>query len=171
MFFGDWLERREMLSPNKVALIDAVPSTSERSGPGAGQDNQPINIIVSWGIRPDDVIPLNMPLFHTGRLNVLPTPLVHLGGTSIVCAGFDIDQLFYQVENLGVTFFLGVPAMLLMMIQQPRWESLDLSSVRLVMSGGGTCPTVVFEACWDKGGEFKAGYGLTEAGRQHLPAA
>ena len=24
MFFGDWLRRREMLWPNKVALIDAV---------------------------------------------------------------------------------------------------------------------------------------------------
>ena len=24
MFFGDWLKRREMLSPNKVALVDAV---------------------------------------------------------------------------------------------------------------------------------------------------
>ena len=30
MFYGDWLQRREMLSPNKVALIDAV------------NDNQPI---------------------------------------------------------------------------------------------------------------------------------
>jgi fatty-acyl-CoA synthase len=24
MFFGDWLQRREQLSPNKVALIDAI---------------------------------------------------------------------------------------------------------------------------------------------------
>ncbi len=30
MFFGEWLQRREMLSPNKVALIDAI------------NDNQPI---------------------------------------------------------------------------------------------------------------------------------
>jgi len=123
-----------------------------------------VNTIVSWGMRPNDVVPLNSPLFHTGGLNVLTTPLVHLGGTSIVCAGFDIDQLFDQVENLGVTFFFGVPAMFLVMIQHPRWESLDLSNARLVMSGGGTCPTVVFEAFWKKGVEFKTGYGLTEAG-------
>ncbi len=24
MFFGDWLQRRERLSPNKVALIDTI---------------------------------------------------------------------------------------------------------------------------------------------------
>jgi len=40
MFFGDWLQRREMLSPNKIALIDAI------------NDNPPITyregIIASW---------------------------------------------------------------------------------------------------------------------------
>jgi len=122
------------------------------------------NTIVSWGLRPDDVIPQYMPFFHTGGLNVLTTPLVHMGGTSIVCAGFEIDQLFDQVEELGVTFFFAVPTMFLMMIQHPRWESLDLSNVHLVMAGGGTCLTVVFEAFWEKGVEFKTGYGLTEAG-------
>ena len=123
-----------------------------------------VNTIVSWGLRPDDVVPFNSPLFHTGGLNVLTTPLVHLGGTNIVCAGFDIDQLFDQIENLGVTFFFGVPVMLLAIIQHPRWESLDLSNVRLVMSCGGTCPSVVFEAFWEKGVEFRTGYGLTGAG-------
>lgn len=123
-----------------------------------------VNTIVSWGLRPDDVIPQYMPFFHTGGLNCLTLPLVHLGGTSIICAGFDIDQLFDQIENLGVTFFFGVPAMLLAIIQHPRWESLNLSNVRLVMSGGGSCPTVIYEAFWEKGVEFKEGYGLTEAG-------
>jgi fatty-acyl-CoA synthase len=123
-----------------------------------------VNTIVSWGLRPDDVIPQYMPFFHAGGLNVLTTPLVHLGATSIVCASFDIDQLFDQVEQLGVTFFFAVPTMFLTMIQHPRWESVDLSNVRLVMAGGGTCPTVVYEAFWEKGAEFKVGYGLTEAG-------
>jgi fatty-acyl-CoA synthase len=122
------------------------------------------NTIVSWGLRPDDVVPQYMPFFHTGGLNVLTVPLVHLGATNIICAGFDIDQLFDQVANLGVTFFFAVPAMFLAMIQHPRWASLELSQVRLVMSGGGTCPSVVFEAFWEKGIEFKTGYGLTEAG-------
>jgi len=123
-----------------------------------------VNTIVSWGLRSDDVIPQYMPFFHTGGLNVLTTPLVHIGGTSIVCAGFDIDQLFDQIESLAVTFFFAVPTMFLMMIQHPRWESLDLSNVRLVMAGGGACPAVAYEAFWEKGVEFKCGYGLTEAG-------
>jgi fatty-acyl-CoA synthase len=123
-----------------------------------------VNTIVSWGLRPDDVVPQYMPFFHTGGLNVLTTPLVHQGGTNIVCASFDIDQLFDQIEKLGVTFLFAVPTLFLMMIQHPRWESLDLSNVRLVMAGGGACPAVVCEAFWSKGVEFKSGYGLTEAG-------
>ena len=123
-----------------------------------------VNTIVSWGLSPDDVIPQYMPFFHTGGLHVLTTPLVYLGGTNIVSAGFDIDQLFDQIERMGVTFFFAVPTMFLMMIQHPRWESLDLSGVRLVMAGGGACPAVVNEAFWEKGVEFKSGYGLTEAG-------
>jgi fatty-acyl-CoA synthase len=123
-----------------------------------------VNTIVSWGLRPDDVVPQYMPFFHTGGLNVLTLPLVHLGATNIVCGGFDIDQIFDQIEALGVTFFFAVPAMFLAMIQHPRWESLDLSKVRLVMAGGGACPAVVYEAFWNKGVEFKSGYGLTEAG-------
>lgn len=123
-----------------------------------------VNTIVSWGLRPDDVTPLNTPLFHTGGLNVLTTPLVYLGGTSIVCEGFDVDQLFDQIEQLGVTVFFAIPTMFLLMIQHPRWESLDLSNVRFVIAGGGACPTVVYEAFWAKGVEFKSGYGLTEAG-------
>jgi fatty-acyl-CoA synthase len=123
-----------------------------------------VNTIVSWGLGPDDVVPLNMPLFHTGGMNVLTMPLVYVGGASIVCAAFDVEQLFEQIEKLGVTFFFTVPAGFLMMLQHPRWDAADLSNLRLVMSGGGTCPPVVYEAFWAKGVEFKGGYGLTEAG-------
>jgi fatty-acyl-CoA synthase len=91
-------------------------------------------------------------------------PIVYIGGTTILCKGFDVNQLFDQIEHLGITFFFGVPVMLLAMIQHPRWDSLDLSKVRLVMAGGGNCPKVVYEAFWKKGVEFKEGYGLTEAG-------
>jgi fatty-acyl-CoA synthase len=123
-----------------------------------------INTVMSWGLRPDDIVPHFMPMFHTGGINVMMLPLVHIGGTTIICRDFNVDQLFDQIEQLRVTFFFGVPAMLLMMIQHPRWESVDLSKVRLVMAGGGNCPSVVYEAFQEKGIEFKEGYGLTEAG-------
>lgn len=123
-----------------------------------------VNTIVSWGLTPDDVTILNAPLFHTGGLNVFTAPLVYIGGTSIVCKGFDPDQVFDLIRDGGVTVFFGVPTMFIMLQQHPRWEKTDFSRLKIVISGGAPCPMPVFEKFWVRGVNFKTGYGLTEAG-------
>ncbi|MGQ9803468.1 MAG: acyl-CoA synthetase [Anaerolineae bacterium] len=123
-----------------------------------------VNTIVSWGLTPDDVAILNAPLFHTGGLNVFTAPLVYIGGTSIVCKGFAPDQVFDLIRDAGVTLFFGVPTMFIMLQQHPRWEEADFSRLKIVISGGAPCPLPVFERFWERGVDFKTGYGLTEAG-------
>lgn len=123
-----------------------------------------INTIISWGLSPDDVTILNSPLFHTGGLNVFTAPLVYLGGASIVCREFDLEQTFDLLEHGGVTIWFGVPTMFVMMQNHPRWEQADFSRLRILISGGAPCPLPVFERFWAKGVDFKTGYGLTEAG-------
>lgn len=123
-----------------------------------------VNTVVSWGLTPDDVAILNAPLFHTGGLNVFTAPLVYIGGTSIVCQGFDPDQVFDLIRDAGVTLFFGVPTMFIVLQQHPRWEEADFSRLKLVISGGAPCPMPVFEKFWERGVAFKTGYGLTEAG-------
>lgn len=123
-----------------------------------------VNTIVSWGLIPDDVTILNSPLFHTGGLNVFTAPLVYLGGTSIVCREFNLEQTFDLLENGGVTVWFGVPTMFVMMQNHPRWEKADFSRMRTLISGGAPCPVKVFERFWEKGVDFRTGYGLTEAG-------
>ncbi|MBU0704004.1 MAG: AMP-binding protein, partial [Chloroflexi bacterium] len=123
-----------------------------------------VNTVVSWGLTPDDVTILNTPLFHTGGLNVFTAPLVYIGGTSIVCRDFDPDQVFDLVRDAGVTLFFGVPTMFILLQQHPRWEEADFSPLKLVISGGAPCPMPVFEKFWERGVDFKTGYGLTEAG-------
>jgi fatty-acyl-CoA synthase len=122
------------------------------------------NTVMSWGLTPDDVAILNSPLFHIGGLNVFTLPLIHIGGTSLLCAGFDVDQVFDLVASGEVTLFFGVPTMFIMMQNHPRWPSADFSHCKLVISGGAPCPLPVFERFWEKGVDFKTGYGLTEAG-------
>jgi fatty-acyl-CoA synthase len=123
-----------------------------------------INTVASWGIRPDDVAILNAPMFHTGGLNVFTAPLVHSGGTSIVCRGFDPNQVYDLLQNANVTLLFGVPTMFLALQEHPRWATADFSRLRLVISGGAPCPSVVYERFWERGIPFKSGYGLTEAG-------
>lgn len=123
-----------------------------------------VNTVTGWGLRPDDVTILNAPLFHTGGLNVFTAPLVQIGGASIVCRGFDADQVFDLVESGGVTLLFGVPTMFLALVRHPRWPSADLSRLRLILSGGAPCPPSVFQAFFERGLDFRTGYGLTEAG-------
>jgi fatty-acyl-CoA synthase len=123
-----------------------------------------INSVMSWGLTPDDRTFLNMPLFHTGGLNVLTAPLVHIGGTSIVCRGVDLDQVFDLIADHGITIYFGVPTMFIAQQEHPRWAAADFSRLRWVVSGGAPCPPPVYEPFWAKGVDFKMGYGLTESG-------
>jgi fatty-acyl-CoA synthase len=123
-----------------------------------------INTVMSWGLMPDDVTILNAPLFHTGGLNVFTAPLVQIGGTSIVCRAFDTDQVFDLIRDAGVTIYFGVPTMFTAMQQHPRWETADFSRLRMLLSGGAPCPLPIFQRFWERGVDFKTGYGLTEAG-------
>lgn len=122
------------------------------------------NTVMSWGLDQTDVAILNAPLFHTGGLNVFTLPLIHIGGRSIVCKTFDVDQVFDLATNGGATVFFGVPTMFVMMQGHPRWSEADFSRLKIVISGGAPCPLPVFEKFWAKDVDFKTGYGLTEAG-------
>jgi fatty-acyl-CoA synthase len=123
-----------------------------------------VNTVAGWGLRPDDVTILNLPLFHTGGLHVFTTPLVHIGGCSIVCKSVNVDQIYDLLQNHGITLFLGVPTVFMMLQEHPRWAEADFSHCRIVISGGASCPLPVFERFFAKGVAFKTGYGLTEAG-------
>ena len=123
-----------------------------------------VNTVVSWGLTADDVAILNSPLFHSGGLNVFTAPLVYAGGTSIVCREFDADQLFDLLRDSRVTLLFGVPTMFIMLQAHPRWKEADFGQLEIVISGGAPCPMPVFEKFWQRGVDFKTGYGLTEAG-------
>jgi fatty-acyl-CoA synthase len=127
----------------------------------------------SWGLDASDVALLNAPLFHTGGLNVFTTPLVYVGGASVVCRGFDVAQVFDLVESGRVNLLFGVPTMFLEMQRHPRFEQVDFRRLKLLISGGAPCPPPVFERFFARGVDFRTGYGLTEAGPNNfwLPAA
>jgi fatty-acyl-CoA synthase len=122
-----------------------------------------VNTITSWGITANHVAPLQLPFFHIGGPNIFMVPLVHVGGTTILCKGFDIDESYDLIERGGITHYVAVPTMYQMLQAHPRWDTVDFSNMALVISGGAPCPVPIMEKFWDKGVDFKMGYGLTEA--------
>jgi fatty-acyl-CoA synthase len=122
-----------------------------------------INTITSWGINDRHKAAIQLPFFHIGGPNIFMVPLVHAGGTTILCSGFDPDETFDLVENAGITHYVAVPTMFQVLQEHLKWEQADFSKLELVMSGGAPCPVPVMEKFWDRGVDFKMGYGLTEA--------
>jgi fatty-acyl-CoA synthase len=50
-----------------------------------------------------------------------------------------------------------------MLQEHPRWDEADFTKLELVISGGAPCPIPIMEKFWERGVDFKMGYGLTEA--------
>ena len=123
-----------------------------------------VNTVISWGLDSNDIVILNAPLFHTGGLNVFMMPLVYVGGSSILCHSFDPDQVFDLIATSEATLLFGVPTIFVMLQQHPRWQRANFSRFKIVISGGAPCPLPVCQKFWNKGIDFKLGYGLTEAG-------
>ena len=131
-----------------------------------------INTVTSWGLNAGHKAALQLPFFHIGGPNIFMAPLVHVGGTTVLCRGFDPDETFDLVEHSGITHYVGVPTMFQMLQEHPRWHEADFTRLELVISGGAPCPLPIMEKFWDRGVDFKMGYGLTEASGNNfwLPA-
>ena len=122
------------------------------------------NTAASWQLRPDDVSPIFTPLYHAGGLCVFLVPLFTIGGTLILHRGFDAAEVWRVIEQERCTIVLGVPTIYKLLMDDPGFETADLSSVRELVSGGAPLPAYLVEAYQNRGVPLRQGYGLTEVG-------
>jgi len=163
---GDPVERPEMSMDDPWGIYYTGGTTGIPKGAILTHGNitwNSVNTISSWGLHGGHIAPLQLPFFHVGGPNIFLMPLVHTGGKTVLCEGFDLDETFDLIESGGLTHYVAVPTMYQMMQAHPRWEDADFSRLELVISGGAPCPLPVMEKFWERGIDFKMGYGLTEA--------
>ena len=122
------------------------------------------NTVVGWQLRVDDVSPIFTPLYHAGGLGAFLVPIVTIGGTLVLHRGFDAGEVWRTIEDEGCTVVLGVPTIFKLLMEDPGFETADLSRLRWLISGGAPLPTYLIEAYQRRGVVFKQGYGLTEVG-------
>lgn len=122
------------------------------------------NTAVSWQLREDDVSPVFTPLYHAGGLGAFLMPIIAIGGTVVLHAGFDPDEIWRTVEAERCTVVLGVPTIWKLLLEAPCFSAANLESVRWLISGGAPLPLYLIEAYQERGIVFKQGYGLTEVG-------
>ncbi len=117
--------------------------------------------LLAWALGAEDVALVDAPLFHTGGLNVLATPLLYAGGTVVVAPRFDAERSGALLVDHGCTVSFGVPTMLERFVAN---GIVDRSKVRLWVTGGAPCPHSLLDAFAKKGVGLVQGFGMTECG-------
>lgn len=103
-----------------------------------------------------------IPLFHVNGWGT-PQSLTAAGGTHVMMRKFDPGEALRLVEEERVTRFYAVPTMLNMILNHPDTATRDLSSLDVVITGGGpTPPDMVRQGEEILGCDIVGGYGLSE---------
>jgi fatty-acyl-CoA synthase len=105
-----------------------------------------------------------MPLFHTAGCGLCILGSVQYGHRIILPRIFDPAVANLIVEREGVNFALGVPTMLIMMLEADAVQPRNLESVRVASSGGSMVPPELIRRVTTRYGcGFSTVYGQTEA--------
>ncbi|TLS38273.1 acyl-CoA synthetase [Pseudalkalibacillus caeni] len=123
-----------------------------------------INTITSWSLTSSDATLTYLPMFHTGGLNALSMPVLHVGGKVIIGRKFNPEEAIQRINNEKCTVILLVPTMYHSLINSEAFQQSAFPTMHTFLSGGAPCSYTIYQAFNKKGLLFKEGYGLTEAG-------
>lgn len=170
--------------------LEAGPAHGPVAGPGAGAEDpwmllytsgssgrpkgaliphrqahwNAVNTVLACDLGRDDSTLTVTPLFHTGGLNCLTTPLFFRGGRVVLTPGFDPAQTLGLIAAERITLLMGVPTLYQLLLDDPASAHTDLSSVRDALSGGAPLGAPLLERYLDRGIPLRQGFGMTECG-------
>ncbi|MEY9964253.1 long-chain acyl-CoA synthetase [Streptacidiphilus sp. MAP12-16] len=112
---------------------------------------------------PDDVLFGGLPLFHAFGQTCALNAAVAAGAALTLLPRFDPQLALEIIQRDGVTVFLGVPTMYTALLNTGIPDGLDVSRLRLAVSGGAALPVEVLHAFEREfGAVVLEGYGLSE---------
>lgn len=92
------------------------------------------------GLQAKERMMVATPVYHSATLNLLIFPSLLLGGTLNIHRTFDPEAVLADIEQERLTFFFGVPTMLIAMLRSPSLGNRDLSTLRTCMYGAAPMP-------------------------------
>ena len=105
----------------------------------------------------------HMPLFHTTGCAILVLGGLGVGATILLAPMFDPVMIVEVMEREKTDFILGVPTMLVALIDEVRKSGRDMSSTKRIMSGGAmVAPELCKAARTVFGAPIQIVYGQTE---------
>lgn len=137
-----------------------VPMTCEQSLIACRAQQEDI-----MGLTVDDVFAITFPFAHNAGYRAgWQISLLH-GVRIVPVRVFEPGELLKLIERERVTILPTVVAVAQGIVDHPDRQKTDLSSLRIISTGGTTIPVKLIEdmrACMDEGTVVQSGYGLTE---------
>jgi fatty-acyl-CoA synthase len=121
--------------------------------------------ITEWmGLESDSRLLGHMPFFHVaGSMSGLMPPLIS-GGAIVLMERWDVDAALSLVERERITSLSGIPTHFIDLLDHPRLDAHDLSSLRCGWIGGAANPPEVLDGVMERLGirRLLPVYGMTE---------
>lgn len=122
-----------------------------------------LGLAESFGLKEDDIALPIVPMFHVNAWG-FPFAALNFGTTQIMPGPMFTPQLILDlIEEHNVSITAGVPTIWLGVLAEQEKNPRDLSSLRMIISGGSASPKGLIQAYIEKLGiNYINAYGMTE---------
>ncbi len=123
-----------------------------------------MNCALEYSLTPSDRALHIAPLYHVGGMQAFFLPHVLVGGTNVIESRYEAGRTLAALQRERITTLFAVPAQIQEMLFHPQFREFDVSSLRMITTGGAaisaaTMERVLHEFC----SNLFNGYGMTEA--------
>ena len=160
----------EPVDPQSLHLVMYTSGTTGRpKGVAHTQAAHWYDGIVSalgYRLNPLDRYLVHAPSFHAACWDHAKIFLISDGSITLL-PRFEPEAAMDRISRDGVTVLFGVPAVLKLLMQHPKWPEYDLSTIRMVYYGGALgSPSILtdFADALGRDIDYLHVYGLTEGG-------
>ena len=158
-------------SPDDVALfLHTSGTTSRPKGVPLTHGNLAAsikNIGDTYGLTPDDIAMVVMPLFHVHGLIGVSLSTLSTGGSLVVPPRFSASRFWGEQRDSGATWYSAVPTIHQILLARADDEDAPHSSFRFIRScSAALAPTVFNQLEARFGAPVLEAYGMTEASHQ-----
>ena len=158
-------------SPDDVALFLHTSGTTSRP---KGVPLTHTNLVTSlknigdtYGLTPDDVALVVMPLFHVHGLIGVALSTLRTGGSIVVPDRFSASRFWDQQRSTGATWYSAVPTIHQILLMRADDEDAPRESFRFIRSCSAALAPAVFHDLESRfGAPVLEAYGMTEAAHQ-----
>jgi len=161
--------RTAAIGPDDLSDLVFTSGTTGHPKGAMTTHGQTLRTFATWaevvGLRAGDRYLIVNPFFHTFGYKAGILACLMAGATMVPEPVFDVDVVLQRVSDERISVLPGPPTIFQSILDHPKRDRYDLTSLRLVVTGAAVVPVELVEALWsDLGIEtVLTAYGLTEA--------